>query len=395
MRKIAANFVCPIVTEPVQNGTLILDDDGKIVDLLDGSTGFREQESVEFYNGILVPGFVNSHCHLELSYLKNQIPQKTGLPGFLTHLVKKRRSEADIIIPPANEAHINMESSGIVAVGDTTNTPHTFKIKENKRIIYHSFVEIWGNDPNKATRIYSKGLDLMKRYESGTTQTVSLTPHATYTVSDPLFSEILNYCNGKKNTISIHNQETLSENELFYFNSGELKEILEYLGDDLTEFKTGNDSALICTLQKLSSKQKVLLIHNTYTTEQEVLEAEKIHSSLFWILCPSANLYIEDRLPNIPMLSKLNINLALGTDSLASNTTLSILEEMKRIWNYFPDIGLDKLLLWGTLNGAKTLDLDDRIGSFEKGKKPGVNLLENIDFDTLGLKENTKVKVLV
>ena len=362
MRKIAANFVCPIVSKPLLNGTLILDDTGKVIDLIDGTTGFKEHENVEFYNGLIVPGFVNAHCHLELSYLKGEIPQKTGLPGFLDHFVKKRSNDPDRIIPPAREAHLDMELSGIVAVGDITNTPHTFGIKENQRITYHSFVEIWGNDPDKATGILSKGLDLLKYYTSGLMQTASLTLHATYTVSEALFGEMYSYCKGKENTISIHNQETASENELYNLNSGELKEILEHLGDDLSGFKTGNDSALIATLKKLSPEQKILLIHNTFSTENDIQRAGEIHQSLYWVLCPGANLYIEDRLPDIPMLMEQKITLALGTDSLASNDKLSILEEMKRISNHYPEIGLNELLRWETLNVAKAL-------GFEKKKK--------------------------
>ena len=75
MRKIAANFICPVNTDPIQNGTLILDDKGYVLDLLNDGGQFYERENVEFYNGIVVPGFVNAHCHLELSYLKNKIPQ--------------------------------------------------------------------------------------------------------------------------------------------------------------------------------------------------------------------------------------------------------------------------------------------------------------------------------
>ena len=395
MRKIAANYVCPIVSEPLLNGTLILDDDGKVIDLVEGAAGFKEHENVEFYNGLIVPGFVNAHCHLELSYLRGKIPQKTRLPGFLKHFVNMRSNDPETIIAPAQEAHSKMRSSGIVAIGDITNTPHTLSIKENHGIFYHSFVEIWGNDPVQAAGILSKGLELLEHCKSGLKQTASLALHSTYTVSETLFSEVLSYCKGRKNTISIHNQETASENELFTSNSGELKEILEYLGDDLSGFKTGNDSALVATIKKLPPEQKILLIHNTFSTEDDIQKAEEIHHSLYWVLCPRANLYIEDRIPDIPVFMGQNIDLALGTDSLASNDKLSILEEMKTISNHYPAIGLNKLLRWGTLNGAKALGLEYLIGSFEKGKKPGVNLIENIDFDRMALRENSSVKVLV
>lgn len=395
MRKIAANFLCPIVSGPLQNGTLILDDDGTVLDILYGGKKFREHESVEFYNGIVVPGFVNTHCHLELSYLKNEIPEKQGLPEFLSNLVKIRSNEPGRILGPAIEAHQNMQRLGITAIGDISNSPHTVSVKNNSRITYHTFVEIWGNDPRKETEIFSNGIELFRMFSSNPQQTASICPHSTYSVSEALFRDIFDFCLGKKNIISIHNQETASENDLFRSNQGSLKEILEQLGDDLSTFTTGEDSSLIATLKKLPPNQNILLVHNTYTTDRDVIEAKEIHTSLFWVLCPRANLYIEDRLPNIPMLHHQNVTLTLGTDSLASNDLLSILEEMKTISAYYPEIDLKDLLQWGTLNGARALGLDATHGSFERGKKPGVNLIENVDFEGMKLMENSRVKVLL
>ena len=88
-------------------------------------------------------------------------------------------------------------------------------------------------------------------------------------------------------------------------------------------------------------------------------------------------------------------NVTLGTDSLASNSTLSILEEMKVIVKSFGGISFDELLKWGTLNGAKALQTEDRFGSIEKGKIPGLNLISDFDFENMQLTEKSKVRVLV
>ena len=95
-------------------------------------------------------------------------------------------------------------------------------------------------------------------------------------------------------------------------------------------------------------------------------------------LCPNANLYIEDRLPDIPLFMKHNSLIVFGTDSLASNYQLSILEEMKTIKKAFPYISTSEMLVWATSNGAKALAFEDNLGDFTRGKKPGVVLFENI-----------------
>jgi cytosine/adenosine deaminase-related metal-dependent hydrolase len=113
------------------------------------------------------------------------------------------------------------------------------------------------------------------------------------------------------------------------------------------------------------------------------------------VLCPNANLYIENKLPDIELFAASGFSIALGTDSLASNTTLSILEEMKTIQLHFPKIRLNDLITWGTINGAKALGFNKLKGTIEIGKKPGLNLISGIDFREMKLTLQSEVKVLL
>jgi cytosine/adenosine deaminase-related metal-dependent hydrolase len=108
-------------------------------------------------------------------------------------------------------------------------------------------------------------------------------------------------------------------------------------------------------------------------------------------------LFIQNRLPDLQLFSLQEFRnyICLGTDSLASNTNLSILEEMKMIQQHAPDISLETLLLWASLNGAQALGFDQILGSFEKGKKPGINLVTGIDFENLRFTGESEVKVIV
>ncbi|MEO7984286.1 MAG: amidohydrolase family protein, partial [Bacteroidota bacterium] len=124
--------------------------------------------------------------------------------------------------------------------------------------------------------------------------------------------------------------------------------------------------------------QSLILVHNVYTKEEDVLftKLPVVNCQLSWCLCPNANQYISRQLPDIDLLIKQDCEIVLGTDSLASNHQLSILEEIKTIGKHFPHIATEKMLQWATSNGAKALQLDSLLGSFEKGKKPGVNLID-------------------
>ena len=122
----------------------------------------------------------------------------------------------------------------------------------------------------------------------------------------------------------------------------------------------------------------------TFSNEHDIDIANEHFNEVFWSFCPNANLYIENSLPDIPLFYKLKQKCTIGTDSLTSNHQLSILEELKTIQANFPQIPLIEILMWATLNGAEALNLSARIGSFEIGKKPGINLISNINNITIG-----------
>ena len=138
----------------------------------------------------------------------------------------------------------------------------------------------------------------------------------------------------------------------------------------------------------------LLLVHNTYTTTDDLSKVAEYNSQVSYCLCPNANLYIENRLPDIKLLGAADQLMVLGTDSLASNWTLSILDEMKTISASDPSIELATLISWATNNGAKFLGVDSELGSFEKGKRPGINLIYNVDLENIAISQRSKVRVL-
>lgn len=141
---------------------------------------------------------------------------------------------------------------------------------------------------------------------------------------------------------------------------------------------TGKTSLQSC-FHKLERASNIILVHNTYMKQDDVdylkLKAQSSKPKTFICLCVNANKFIEDALPAVQMFRENNCAIVLGTDSLASNWSLNILDEVKTIQKYFPLIPLEEILRWATINGAMALELDGSLGSFEKGKKPGVMLM--------------------
>lgn len=334
-------------------------------------------DGIERLEGLLVPGFINCHCHLELSHLKGQIPEGTGLPGFVQQIMQGRQQDAEHIEAAAEEAARYMIQSGIVAVGDICNTEHTLKLKADSSLHFHSFIEVSGLSTGIAGQRMQRATLLHQQFaaiESAALRRQSITPHAPYSVSTILWQKIVAFNNNK--LLSLHNQESADEDALFMTGGGAFPALFKQMGLDVSELRPTGKSSLQSHLSLFQPSQSLLLVHNSYTSAADIswARSQTQAPSLWWCLCPNANQYITGHLPDIREMMHQGCRLVLGTDSLASNHQLSILAEINAIRQQFPDIALEELLGWATLNGAKALQMDHLLGSFEPGRQPGVLL---------------------
>lgn len=384
---ISANWVFPVNAQPIANGVLAIANDGTILQVLSPNEAKAKGiTNIQFFEGALVPGFVNTHCHLELSHLKSKIAEKTGLPGFIKQILTLRQQPEDEILSAMQKADEEMYNNGIVAVGDISNVITSKIVKQKSKIYYHTFVEVFGFN-RQSEPIIEQGVQLKKDFHP---LKASIVPHAPYSVSSALFKEIGRATNDD-DILSIHNQETKGENELFETGTGAFADFFTDLGIAQSEAHNSGKNAIQYHLPQIPKHVNTLLVHNTMVQQADIDFANKEHQKLFWCLCPSANVYIEDTLPNVSLFTEGNVILTLGTDSLASNHQLNILAEMQ-VLQAQQNIPFEELIKWATLNGAKFLTIDKQYGSFEIGKKPGVVLLD-LGIDKMIQKE-TKIKRL-
>lgn len=383
MKLISADYIYPITSSPIKNGVIAFDNNGEILALLNPENDEIDWEKVEQHEGIICPGFINTHCHLELSYLKGVIEEKRLLTGFIKDIVTIRENYSEVErIKAIEEADKEMMNNGIVAVGDISNGNSTFMLKEKSNIHYHTFIEVFGTNTNIAQEAIDNAIKLKKEHPN---KHVSIVPHAPYSMSPTL---VKNLTELKEETITIHNQETASENEMFEKGEGELLKIMQNFAPEMNSYQAPNKSSLQNYLPNYFNSKKILLVHNTYTKQDDIAFANESPNDIFWCFCPNANLYIEDQLPDYDLF--INEKCTIGTDSLASNWSLSVLDELKAISKNNSTIGLEKLLKWATLNGAEFLSLDHELGCFEIGKSPGLNLISNIENNQLTDKSTVK-----
>lgn len=404
MRFLSAHLVFTLAGPPVRNGIVALDDNGTVLEVIDPASeagksfaGRPEHSSVESFDGFLCPGFVNAHGHLELAHMKGKMSQGRGLLQFISEIVAKRGDAGPVpVIKAIYRADEEMVAHGIVAAGDICNTDDTLDIKKTSAIRWHSFVEVFDIDPERADDVFTEGLKLAAKFADGLgSGTVSVTPHAPYSVSVPLLQKLDACAYENASLLSLHNQESSAEDEMFRDGRGAMYDLMKKFGLGAGRRLPTGFSSPASTLVHLQRCHRMLLVHNTFTQPEDVDWVLRYTPQAWWCLCPNANRYIEGRLPDIPMLSsKAHDRIAIGTDSYASNSSLSILEELKTIAAEYPDIPLDSLLQWSSKNGAAFFGWKD-LGTLEKGKRPGINLLTGVDVSGGRLTASSGVRPLL
>ena len=390
MKSFRADYVFPVNADPIKNGVVTIDDHGRIISVSDIPPPNVKPGEVEHLKGALCPGFINTHCHLELSHLKDKLSPGKGLINFIKEIQSVRQADTATVLKAAEKADKEMYENGIVAVGDISNSNISVAIKAKSDIYYHTFVEAFSFMPDKAQETFDKAISLLGEFKN---QPCSITPHAPYSVSKELFRLIKKYSDTNTNLISVHNQETEEENKFYRYRLGGFLDLYEHFGMDISYFKSQARNSLQSILPLLTNKQDILFVHNTYTNLKDIYFIKRFDRKVHFCFCPGANLYIENRLPKIDLFVDQGFNITLGTDSLASNTKLCILNEMRLIQEKFPAISLAKLIQWGSLNGARYLGIDDDKGTLERGKTPGLNLITGLD--GLKITADSKVQRLV
>ncbi|MES2678491.1 MAG: amidohydrolase family protein [Bacteroidota bacterium] len=358
---------------------LVLDARGTLLDILQGQE--VDEGRIEKLEGVITPGFINAHCHLELSHLLGKTEQHTGLPNFGKQVITQRNAISnEEAAEHAKSANAAMWRNGIVAVGDISNGDSSFGEKAGSNIFYHTFIELIGLNPAASETIFNQGLALSETLSDFNLRG-SLAPHAPYSTSKQLIGQIAAYNFGNGTPFSIHNQESAEEDKFFMGEKNGFEALYGFLNLDISWFKAPGCSSFKSYADGLSPGNSIL-VHNTVTRESDLAHAAS--KNIYWCFCPNANLYIEDALPHFDIF-KDRKRLIIGTDSLASNEQLDLVSEANTILNATSIFSSEELLGCMTKNGARALGIDQEFGSLLIGKNAGLNLIAL---------ENKKIKFL-
>lgn len=351
---------------------ITIDDNGVVVDIEADVADIDSHASVEFYSGIIIPGMVNSHCHLEYSYVHGKIPSGGGLPKFISSIISIKCVDPTTDQEKSSKAAIQdavMFEEGIVAVADHNNNDYVYEVKEKSKIYYHSFVEMYDMDDMSSDEAFDWGMKRVEAHHSkGLAATIA--PHATYTMSDRL----LGLCGGSE----ISDKGVKAEGAM----SIHFKESIAMAGEQESDRVFAAVSP---------QRDSLLFIHSIYASKEDIDRAIELYGDkLTIVVCPLSNLYIENNILNLDYLREKGVRIAIGTDSLSSNHLLSMVAEMRCLQERFPHIALSEIVKWATENGATAICKNDIFGTIERGKKCGLVNISNVDLESMKLTESSK-----
>lgn len=366
MRRIASHYA--LVNGVLERGVVVEVDDSGTITAITQPDNMDSVAGVEFYPGILIPGMVNAHCHLELSYLRGAIAEATGFAGFAREIGRVRGNYTDDErLHAASVADSAMWQEGVEAVVDIANDALVMPIKEHSKISYHTLFETFGlmTQSSRTQEVLAAS-----HKHSG------VTPHSTYSLQEGVFCHIAN--NGTT-PLSIHFLESEAEAAL-YNKEGSLWEWYSRMGWECDFLHHEHPTKRIT--ECVPADRATLLVHNCMATPNDVaLINQHFSTPATWVLCPESNRYISGITPPYAMLREMGSQIAIGTDSLASAHHLSMVENMLLL----EEIPLAELLTYATLNGAKALGIDDKKGSIALGKQPGLVVISGVDMHKMCL----------
>ena len=378
VKRITAAYVYTLAdAEPVRNGFVEYDDQtGEIL-----AVGACESGE-EVAEGALAPGFVNAHCHVELSHLHKKFVKGSGMAGFIDQINALRdwagRERKQELV---KEWMDKMWNDGVSAMADISNDDSSFDVKASHNMYTRTFLEVFGSEPHMCEGVMADVTALQAVADEAGIDAAP-TPHSCYTMSPQLLSESA-AAGLKRGYISYHSQESQEEEDLLLTGTGAMYE--NRVRNGMSTPPVTGESSLKYFIQRLAQvheapyDEHILLVHNVCLSQDDVDAAMKVMNNVWWAICPLSNIFIHNALPPIPLMRKNGLAIALGTDSLSSNDDLDMVAEMICLHANFPEVPMNEILTWASLNGARFLSKEAELGSLEKGKKPGIVRISGID----------------
>jgi cytosine/adenosine deaminase-related metal-dependent hydrolase len=365
-----ADWLLPIAEPPVRRGWVMVAN-GRIVAA--GGPGELPAGAVDLGPAAIVPGLVNAHTHLELSYLHERIPRTESFGTWVRAVMEARKGYPDPahpdIIGAAAEATAAAHATGTVLVGDVTNTLVTVPLLRQAGMAAQIFHELTGfTEQEPEARVAEARARVDAAVAGAADIRGSVAPHAPYSVSPALFAAIRADIDAHPGAVStVHLGENPEEVELLRHGTGAIRTVLEDLGRWPTDWRAPGVSPVDYLFDLGFLGGRTLVVHGVQFVGEDLARVRAIGATL--VSCPRSNVNVGVGSPPLEAFYAMDVDVAFGTDSLASVADLNLFAELAEARRIAPLVPARRLLESATLTGARALRFDAQFGSIEAGKR--------------------------
>jgi aminodeoxyfutalosine deaminase len=370
LRLYRAAWVLPIAAPPIRRGSVLIDG-GRIVGV------FHEEafphlagravdpEAIDLGNAAILPGLVNAHTHLELSWMRGRIPPSDSMPAWAAQLIALRREQGADPPEPIAGAVVEARAAGTALVGDVTNTLAADRLLGESHLAGAEFFEILGFSapaPAEQVALAQSTLDALAH---GPEWRRSVVPHAPYSVSPDLFRAIAAVAADR--SVSVHLGESRDEIEFLQRGTGAWRDLLARVGvwNDRWQPPACGPVEYLARLGLVN--ERLIAVHGTHLPGSELARLAQAGATL--VACPRSNRWTGAGVPPIDRFFASGVRVAVGTDSLASVEDLNLFKELAYLRQLAPHIPPRQLLASATIAGAMALGFATEYGTIEPGKR--------------------------
>ena len=347
--------------------------------------------------GAIVPGFVNGHCHVELSHLHGKFVKGSGMAGFIDQINALRDwASREVKQELVQKWMDRMWADGVSAMADISNDDSSFEIKAAHRMYTRTFLEVFGSEPEMCEVVMKEVRELQEVADKAGIDAAP-TPPSCYTMSPQLLTASAG-AGLERGFLSYHSQESQEEEDLLLTGTGAMYE--NRVRNGMSTPPVTGESSLKYFLSRLDQTHRppydehILLVHNVCLQQDDIDAAKRVMNNVYWVVCPLSNLFIHNALPPIPLMRANKLDIVLGTDSLSSNDDLDMVAELACLHSNFPEVPMAELLTWACLNGARFLKKDDTLGKLVAGMKPGIVRISAVDGNGFVTSESRSERII-
>jgi aminodeoxyfutalosine deaminase len=369
-----------VIAEPdliLQNAVVFVSNSGFIsrVEHWKDSPPDPDTKVMDWGSAIIMPGLINAHAHLELTSLHNQLDEFSSFTDWLSQLINRRRNwtSADYQASAREGAKLSL-TSGTTLVGDITSSGVGWKATEGQNLRRVVFEEVLALSPNQADQALERLNPLFKQTDSNSLLVHGISPHAPYSVSAQLYRRAAQLAQRQGMILATHLAETPAEIKLLQDGTGEFRDFLSAMGVFPPEWEPPRLTPVSYLSNLGLLGPYCLLIHCNYLDCASIDTIGKAGSSV--VYCPRSHDYFRHEKHPIRDLLDHGINVALGTDSLASNSSLSMIDEMRFLYQKRKDLKSGEIFSAATLNGAAALNFGGLLGRLKRGYWADMSVLE-------------------